>query len=374
MSAGRRWPRVMLPGLVALVVVWLAYKATTLRWMSRSTVDTGCESDPNTVAELGQFASGPSSIRCERWDIGTRVAGYAWRAASPRAIVLLEHGWGDYSQRYVKQFSQLIPHLLDRGISVYAIDMWGNGRSPGSRGATDIAAAVEDHLAARRRLNEQPLPVFLLGHSVGGLVTATSVLRDSSGVRGMILIAPALRWDVSGPLRTVARVGGFLVPTFAMPVPTADPAVQSRDAQLHERLAKDPLMHMRSVSWVTAGSGATISHANWRVYERITVPVLVVHGTGDVVAIPAASRAFIDAVRSEDKTLSLVDSGRHSLLDDPPSGEEALGIIMEWVQRRVSPTAAGKAVNRGAATGRQTRGRSWTVKWSRSSRRLVTSR
>ena len=342
MSAARRGRQVVWAGLAVLVVAWLAYKATTMRWVSQSMGDTGCESDKATVAELRQVAGGAPSIRCKPWDIGTGVTGYVWHAASPRAAVLLEHGWGDYSQRYVKQFSQLIPHLLERGISVYAIDMWGNGRSPGSRGATDIAAAVEDHLAARRRLSEQPLPVFLLGHSVGGLVTATSVLRDQSGVRGMILIAPALRWDVSGPLRMVARVGGFLIPTFAMPVPTADPAVQSRDAQLHERMARDPLMHMRSISWVTAGSGATISHANWPAYGRITVPVLVVHGTGDQVAMPAASRAFIDAVRSEDKALSLLDGGRHSLLDDPPSSDEALASIMDWLQRRQPPTAAGK--------------------------------
>jgi alpha-beta hydrolase superfamily lysophospholipase len=137
-------------------------------------------------------------------------------------------------------------------------------------------------------------------------------------------------------------VGGFLVPTFAMPVPTADPAVQSRDPQLHERLANDPLMHLGSISWVTAGSGATISHANWPMYERITVPALVVHGTGDVVAVPAASRAFVDAIRSEDKTLSLVDGGRHSLLDDPPSSEEALATIMVWLERRLPRPAAGK--------------------------------
>jgi acylglycerol lipase len=342
MSADRGRPRVVLAGLVAIIAVWLAYKTTTMRWLSRSTVDTGCESDPNTVAELGRLTSGAPSVRCEPWDIGTRVAAYVWHAGSPRAAVLVEHGWGDYSQRYVKQFNQLVPHLLERGISVYAIDMWGNGRSPGSRGATDIAAAVEDHLAARRRLGEQPLPVFVLGHSVGGLVTATSVLRNQSGVRGMILIAPALKWDVSGPLRFVARVGGFLVPTFAMPVPAADPAVQSRDTQLHARLAMDPLMHMRSISWVTAGSGAAISHANWPLYERIIVPVLVVHGTGDVVAVPAASRAFIDAVRSDDKMLSLVDGGRHSLLDDPPSREEALATIMDWLERRLPPTTAGK--------------------------------
>lgn len=326
----------MLASLGVLVVVWIAYKATTMRRMSGGlTVDTGCESDPNTVAEMSQFTPGAASIRCQPWDIGTGVTGYLWRAPNPRAVLLVEHGWGDYAQRYVKQFSQLIPYLLEREISVYAIDMWGNGRSPGTRGATDIANAVEDHLAARRTLREQPLPVFVLGHSVGGLVTATSILRDQGGVQGLILIAPTLNWGLSGFMRLVGRIGGFLLPTFPVPVPPGDPTDQSRDMQFNERLAKDPLYLMGPISWATASSGATISHANWTQYQHVTVPVLVVNGTADTVAVPSASREFIEAVRSEDKTLSLVDGGRHSLLDDPPRNTETRQIILGWLDRRL---------------------------------------
>jgi acylglycerol lipase len=343
MSAGRRRPRFVLAGVGALLAVWGAYKVTTIReTIIRSTVDTGCQSDPSTVAEMGRFTPGAASIRCQPWDVGTGVTGYVWQAPNARAVLLIEHGWGDYAQRYVKQFSALIPHLLERGISVYAIDMWGNGRSPGVRGATDIGRAVEDHLAARRKLREQPLPVFVLGHSVGGLVTATSTLRDESGLGGMILIAPTLQWGVGGFMRFVARMGGVLLPTFAVPTPTADPALQSRDPAFSERLAKDPLMHLDAISWVTAAGGATISHANWKEYHRVTVPILVVHGTGDEVAIPSASRALIDAVRSEDKTLSLITDGRHSLLDDPPSSAEALRAILAWLDRRLPTSDAGK--------------------------------
>jgi acylglycerol lipase len=336
MNGTRRWAKFALAALGALVVVWIVYKATTIRSTNgRLAVDTGCESDPNTVADISQYTPGAAPIRCVPWDVETGVTGYMWRAPHARAVVLLEPGWGDYAQRYVKQFSRLIPHLLGRGISVYAVDMWGNGRSPGTRGATDVHTAVEDHLAARRKLREQPLPLFVLGHSVGGLVTATSTLRDQEGLRGMILVAPALQWNVSPVMRGVARVAAFLLPTFAVPMPPPDATLQSRDPQLHERLANDPLMHMGNVSWVTAASGATISHANWHRYQQITVPVLVVNGTADMVTDPRASREFIDAVRSEDKTISLVEGGRHSLLDDPPSDAEALRIILAWLDDRV---------------------------------------
>jgi acylglycerol lipase len=332
----RRWPRFVLAALGALLLVWLAYKTTTMRRINgRLTVDTGCESDPNTVAEMSEFIPGAALIRCEPWDIGTGVTGYVWHGRNPRAVLLVQTGWGDYAQRYVKQGTQLIPHLLERGISVYAIDMWGNGRSPGTRGATDIGNAVEDHLAARRKLREQPLPVFVLGHSVGGLVTTTSTLRDQSSVRGMILVAPALKWGVNGFMRFVARMGGFLLPTFPVPGPPGDPADQSRDMQFNERLAKDPLYFTGKISWVTAASGVATSQANWKQYQHVTVPVLVVNGTADKVTDPSGNREFIEAVQSQDKTLSLVDGGRHSLLDDPPSNAEALQVILGWLDRRL---------------------------------------
>ncbi len=350
MKTGRRRVRFVFASVGVLVVVWIAYKAMTIRRMSgRLTVDTGCESDPNTVAGMSQITPGAASIRCAPWDIGTGVTGYVWHAPNPQAVLLIEHGWGDYAQRYVKQSSQLVPHLLARGISVYAIDMWGNGRSPGSRGATDIDAAVHDHLAARRNLREQPLPVFVLGHSVGGLVTVTSTLRDQSGLHGMILIAPALKWQVSGMMLAVARTAALLVPTVSVPMPPPDPGTQSRDPNLHERLEQDPLMHMRNVSWVTAGTGAVTANANWQHYQQITVPVLLVNGTGDTVTPPTAGREFIDAVRSEDKTLSLVGGGRHALLDDPPSSAEALQIILRWLDQRLPKkvVVAGRVSNPG---------------------------
>jgi alpha-beta hydrolase superfamily lysophospholipase len=336
LKCGRRWRRFLFAFLATIAAAWMLYKATTIRALrGRATVATGCESDASTVAEMGRFRPGAAAIRCQPWDVGTGVAGYAWHAMSPRAAVVIEHGWGDYAQRYVNQFGQLIPRLLARGVTVYAIDMWGNGRSPGARGATDLESAVDDHLAARRRLRDQPLPVFLLGHSVGGLVTATSTLRDPSGVRGMILIAPALKWDLGGAMRAVARTAGFLLPTFQVPAPPADPSAQSRDPRLHERLVRDPFMVMGPVTWATVGSGAAISHANWTQYRKVTVPILILNGTDDLVTSPAGAREFFEVVRSEDKTLRILDGGRHSLLDDPPSNAEALQTILEWLERRL---------------------------------------
>jgi acylglycerol lipase len=335
-----RWQR--LAGILAgvAVVLWIVYKIGNARSPTgRISVDTGCQSDPNTVADMSRLAPGAAPIRCEPWDVGTGVTGYVWHAPNPRAVLLLQTGWGDYAQRYVDQGSRLIPHLLDRGISVYAFDMWGSGRSPGRRGATHVGQAVADHLAARRKLRDQPLPVFVLGHSVGGLVTATSALGDQTGLHGMILLAPALDWGLSGFTRLVARVGGFVAPTLPVPGPRGGGAL-TRDPDAQRRLDDDPLLYHGAVSWVTASGGVTISRRNWTRYRELRVPVLVVHGSADRTPDPSGSREFIALVASPDKTLRVVPGGLHGVLDDT-AGAAVLQLILAWLDRRLvdAPTA-----------------------------------
>jgi len=294
-----------------------------------------CETDPDSVADVSQFTPGSAPIPCEPWDIGTGVTGYVWRALKPRAVLLLQHGYGDYAQSYVRRSNQLIPHLLNLGISVYAFDMWGSGRSPGPRGATDVNQAVEDHLAAQRKLAKQPLPVFLFGHSLGGLVVATSIIRDQGNLCGVILLSPALKYDVNAPIRFLAQVGGFLVPTFPSPIPAGKLSALTHDPKVMQLIANDPLMYLGRITWLTAAGGAKFSHDNWKFYPNVSVPVLAVHGTADKNTDPNGSQRLIEMIASEDKTLHLIDGGLHALLDDT-SKDEVLDIILTWLDQRLS--------------------------------------
>lgn len=330
----RRWAVAALAGIGALALGLALYNVVLGRRPAGLVMDTGCDSE-STVADMSVIVPGAATIHCQGWDVGTGVTGYAWHATSARAAVLVMHGWGDYSQRYVKQFSALIPQLLSRGISVYAVDMWGNGRSPGARGATDINAAVRDHLAARARLRDQPLPVFVLGHSVGGLVTVSSILDDARSVHGMILIAPALRWGVSGFMRSIARIVSVFAPTRAVPVPVTDPLLQSSDTMFLRQLTEDSLYHHGAITWLTASTGAAIAHRNTTRYAELSVPVLVVNGSEDRITTPEAAQSFVERIGSRDKTLGIIGGGRHSLLDDPPSSDSALAAILVWLDRRL---------------------------------------
>jgi acylglycerol lipase len=268
------------------------------------------------------------------WDIGTGVRGYAWDAPEPRAVLLLQHGFGEYAQRYADRYARLIPRLLEIGVTVHAFDLEGHGRSPGRRGLTDVDRAVADHLAARRSLAAQPLPVFLLGHSLGGIVTATSVVRDPSNVSGVILSSPALLVSVNAVTRIFARIASAVAPT--LPARKLAPTGISRIAEELRLASEDPLFYKGAMPAKLAASVLFTSRANWALYPDWTLPTLVIHGTADRFTEPEGSRRFVETIGSSDKTLHMVESGFHELLNDTDA-ELTIGVVLDWMERRLPP-------------------------------------
>jgi acylglycerol lipase len=266
------------------------------------------------------------------WDVGTGVRGYAWDAADPRAVLLLQHGFGEYALRYVERYCTLVPHLLRIGVSVRAFDLRGHGHSPGRRALTDVEESVADHLAARRELAAQPLPVFLLGHSLGGIVTATSVVRDASHVSGVILSSPALLVTANALTRLFAKVVSAVAP--ALPVKFLPPTGISRVAEQVQAFVADPMVYHGGMPARLAASILFASRDNWARYPAWRVPTLVMHGTADSFTEPEGSRRFVDSITSLDKTLHVVDGGYHELLNDVDA-EATMGAVLSWVERRL---------------------------------------
>lgn len=323
------WPRLL---IATGATTWTAYKLVTRRgrW-SRGGIDA-------SVAVLTEM-SARGAVHPEPWDIGTGLTGYVWHASEPRAAVLLQHGFGEYAQRFTRQYNRLIPRLLDMGVSVHAFDMWGHGHSPGVRGLVNIDQAVKDHLAARRLLQGQPLPVFLFGHSLGGLVTATSVVHNQLGVHGVILSAPALLYEEPMTTRLIARIGAFLAPTMPAPTEKIEPARLYRGAEHDGVYANDPLVYRGTPPMLVGSTVVETSLRNWKRYREWRVPVLAIHGTDDILTDPRGSERLIESVASDDKTLHLVEGGYHEVLNDTHR-DAALQVILGWLEERIPATGA----------------------------------
>ena len=220
------------------------------------------------------------------------------------------------------------------GVSVYAFDLRGHGRSPGRQAVTDVERSVEDHLAARRLLAAQPLPVFLLGHSLGGIVTATSVVRDPRNVSGVLLSSPALLVTTNALTRLFARLVSAVAP--ALPVKFLPPAGISRIPEQVQAFVADTIVYHGGMPAQLAASILFTSRDNWARYPAWQVPTLVLHGTADTFTEPEGSRRFIDTISSPDRTLHVVEGGYHELLND--LGEEkTMGVVIAWLERRLSP-------------------------------------
>lgn len=266
------------------------------------------------------------------WDFDRGRAGYVWRAANARALVLLTHGFAEYAERYVEHYNGLIPRLLALGFDVYAFDMRGHGRSPGARGVADMREAVADHRAARRALRDEAKPVFLFGHSLGGLVTAVSVAEDSNDIAGVVLSAPALQLSAPAHLQAIASIVAAFAPGARL-VPPLDPDGLSRIPEEVRAYRNDPMVSDTRVPARTGVSAIAVSESGWRRYEAWQTPVLVLHGEQDRATDPRGSKRFFEMITASDKRLELYADGMHELLNDLER-DAALDVISSWLGER----------------------------------------
>lgn len=263
------------------------------------------------------------------------VKGYVWEANSPRGLVLLTHGFGEYAGRYVQRYHGLIPALVENGFTVYAYDQRGHGQSAGRRAVVDLNVLVEDHLKARETLRGQPLPVFLFGHSLGGLVSAASAARDPRGLSGVILSSPALLVGADEPalVKKLAPLLAKVAPGLPVTqLPTGGLSRLKEEVAAYE--ADEQMYHGK----VPALSGATmlnLSESLWRSYAGWQLPTLIFHGTQDKLTDPRGSKRFVETIPARDKTYMEFTGGYHELLNDEPRAE-VRQLILDWLRQRTA--------------------------------------
>lgn len=250
-----------------------------------------------------------------------------------RAVVLLVHGYAEHSGRY----DHVAEPFVDRGAAVYAYDQRGHGRSDGQRAYVD---RFEQYLADldqfRHRVEDRTpdVPVFLFGHSMGGLVALLYVLNYDPDLRGLLLSAPAIEInpDLAPLLRPFAKLLGRLFPT--LPTVRSPQDSISRDPAVVEDAQNDPLnYHGRTL----ARTGAELIRAGEEAQSRLeelTLPFLVIHGTADPLATPAWSERLYERAAADDKTLKLYDGLYHETFNEPEQ-DEVLRDLGTWLAERM---------------------------------------
>lgn len=267
------------------------------------------------------------------WDLDLDVAAFAWRAKEPKANLLLQHGLGEYTTRYVSQYSGLIPKLNELGFNVFGIDLPGHGYTKGERGLVNMHEALNLHLQARAAIPTD-LPLFLFGHSLGGLVTIGSIMREQSGVKGAVISSSAMQKPSSVFERTLAGLMVKLNPAGPMPLPRPGTEALTRDLDLVKVIDADPLMDKGKARNLVAKTILDVSDQVWDWAPNWRLPCLFIHGDADTSTNPDNSKALFREIKAVDKTLLVYPGGYHELLNDTIK-DQVLPVVLGWLKTRI---------------------------------------
>lgn len=253
--------------------------------------------------------------------------------AAPRAILLLQHGVSEHTGRY----GHVMRHMADRGFAVFAQDHRGHGRTARTLGDVESFDATLGDLAVlhRNALHHHPgLPVFLLGHSMGGLLSVLYAQRTPI-LAGAVLNGAAMDVpdDVSRALLGAVRVLSRVTPRLGVE-PFYDPASLTDDPEVVRAIEADPLFYKGAMRARTAQELVKNIRRAVAGLSDLRLPVLVTHGTADTTVEPRASEILFGAAASDDKHLHLFDGMKHEV-HNHLARDEVLTVWSDWLEDRL---------------------------------------
>lgn len=263
---------------------------------------------------------------------GTELHTRTYPTPSPIARIILVHGYAEHSGRYAWVCEQ----LNAANIAVYAYDHLGHGKSSGRKAYVTNFDTYVDHLEAmvQRWTADVDVPVFLLGHSMGGLVIAKYLVdRQVDHIAGIVLSAPALKADpdLSPFLQKISPIAGRLLPKLK--TVTLDGAYISRIPEEVATYQADPLIYHQGTYASTGYQMLRSMNYVQQHFDRWSLPTLILHGTADKLADPTASQMLYDQMSSTDKTLHLLPGLYHEITREPEK-HKVMETITQWITER----------------------------------------
>ncbi len=248
---------------------------------------------------------------------------------APKLALIVVHGLSEHKGRY-RIFQR---SLAEACYAVYAYDQRGFGLSDGKR--TDVEQYADylldlKEIIAFVRGCHPDLKVVLIGHSLGGLVSASFCAAYPNHLDGLILSAPA--YTVPPPHRLL-RVTAFLLnhfmPHFPVRYPN-DPEKLSHDSTVAEAFRKDPLVQSAATPrfYTEFCKMNRFLHQN---ADQICLPTLILQGSADKIVTPSGARALLDRIRSRKKTLLWYEGFYHEPFNEIGK-EQVIADLIAWLK------------------------------------------
>lgn len=261
-----------------------------------------------------------------------KLFGQYWQPKETKAIMLLVHGMGEHSSRYI---DYVIPEFLAKHIAVITYDNFGHGKSSGKRGHCPSYTAlleVLDIMLSKAKEKASNIPIFVYGHSMGGNLVVNYLLRYKTVITGALVTSPFLRLAFQPPewKMTIGKVLQKIAPSLTLPSELDVQAI-SRVSEQVEKYKNDPLVHDRispnySFPVIDAGIWAIENAA------KLETPVLCIHGSEDQITDFRATKEFTEKTTYAEYIL--FDQGYHELHNDLEK-EKLVKTLISWMQEKI---------------------------------------
>ena len=270
---------------------------------------------------------------------GVRLALQSWQAENPKAIVIGLHGMNDYA----KTFAMPGPWLAERGITSYAYDQRGFGRSPGKGLWPGGETLRQDAAAFVRtvRLRHPDLPIYLMGVSMGAAVALSALAEaDLTDISGVILVAPAVwGWSSLNPLyKTTLWLAAHTVPGWQLTgsglnIQPSDNIEMLRDNYYDENVIKGT---RADAIYGLVG----LMDEGYFAVDELNVPALLLYGEKDEIIPRDPMNSVLQRLPANNR-VALYDNGYHMLLRDLQR-EIVWADIDAWITNSGGPLPSGE--------------------------------
>jgi acylglycerol lipase len=264
----------------------------------------------------------------------THIFYQAWLPdGEAKAVLPIVHGLGDHSGRYMN----VVHHFVPLGYVVYGVDQPGHGKSEGPREYVERFEDFSDTLTAYLAMVKewQPgRPIFLLSHSIGGLIASYYLLDHQAEFQGAVFSAPVVKVasHISQTTIVMGKVLSVLGPMAG--VLTVDPATISRDPAVVKAYVDDPLVfHGKTTARLSAEMLRALTRVSAET-DKITLPFIAMQGGSDRLVDPDGAQILYEKAGSKDKTLKIYEGLYHEIFNEPEH-ERVLGDVETWLEARI---------------------------------------
>lgn len=260
---------------------------------------------------------------------GIRFYIRGWETSGlPKAIIMLIHGLGEHTGRY----AHVAQAFSEAGYALVGFDLRGHGQSGGPRGHFPSFEAVMQDIREffdLLRGRYPGLPLFIYGHSLGGLLALAFALKMKPEAKGVIASAPGLRSALQEQKVKIvlARVLGSLAPRLSLPS-GLDPNLLSHDPRVVEAYIRDPLVHDRTTTAFGKAALSAIDYVFGHAAE-FRLPLLIMYGSEDRLTYPNGGEELARRVRS-DVTFRLWEGMAHEVHNEPQKAE-VFRFVIGWL-------------------------------------------